>query len=858
MLPKQIGRYVIKAELGRGGMSTVYWAHDPYFERDVAIKLLAERLLERQTFRVRFSREAKTIAALDHPAIVPVYDFGEDAERPFLVMRFMTGGTLADRLKKGPLSVAETARILSRLAPALDEAHAHGIIHRDLKPSNILFDQRNLPFISDFGIVKLTQADTRLTETGGMVGTPAYMSPEQIQGNIDLDGRSDIYTLGILLFEMLTAEHPYRADTPIGAAVKHMFEPISRLLSEHTELPAGTRTIIAKAMSKSRDDRYQTVTAFAAAVEKLAAQHAVLNAAEPAESADQHARRLALIISSSQHDDPVLAQLAQPDSDPYELASVLQDPAVGWFDLVTVVHNETTDTVRRAISHFLSHTQPHDVFLVYVIGHAVFDERSRLYLAARDTDHTLLRATAVPAAFLAEEMDGSAAAQQILVLDCSYSNAAEYHSPGLLVGNAVDTQASFTRHNQNRVIISANNTIQYIWSDSGVIGQPAPSSFTHYFIEGLTTGAADQDHDGRLTLVELYAYVRDRLARATGEQPIQTPRLWPEVNTTPGLQMPMLPLIAPEAHADVTPPGANGSHASAVSPLASPAAVGGQQTPRRPAWWAWLAGILLLGALLAGGRQLWGGTPKEATPTPARLVVHGSLTATAQPAATPAPTATPTRHATASPSASPTPPLSATATAAPSATITPSATPGQTAVALESSSIFAGPDADTAELAIVEIDESVIILGRARFGEWLYVVNESGIIGYVYAPRFDWRGELETLAEVSAPTATAGSSGCSGACPRLQMEIYPLPGGRCAGGTAYRTIFMRGQGGNGAYTYFWNGRRLTGPLNNEGFGFEVSSSPGVSIIGAGRVESGDGQAVEQDLFVSDFSCTGSE
>ncbi len=204
MNPKTIGRYRIKAELGRGGMSTVYLAHDPHFDRDVAVKLLPLELLHQSTFRLRFEREAKIVAALDHPAIVPVYDFGEEKGQPFLVMRFMAGGSLSDRLKQGALSIKETAVIMSRLAPALDEVHTHGVIHRDLKPSNILFDQQMQPYISDFGTAKLLHAHTQLTDTGSAVGTPAYMSPEQIHGDTELDGRSDIYSLGVILFEMLS------------------------------------------------------------------------------------------------------------------------------------------------------------------------------------------------------------------------------------------------------------------------------------------------------------------------------------------------------------------------------------------------------------------------------------------------------------------------------------------------------------------------------------------------------------------------------------------------------------------------------------------------------------------------------
>jgi serine/threonine protein kinase len=269
MIPKTIGRYRIKAELGRGGMSTVYLAHDPRFERDVAIKLLPLELLHQPTFRRRFEREAKVVASLDHPAIVPVYDFGEEDGQPFLVMRFMTGGSLAERLKQGAISISESARIMAKLAPALDEVHVHGVIHRDLKPSNVLFDQRNEPYISDFGTAKLKYAHTKLTDTGGAVGTPAYMSPEQIQGEAELDGRSDIYTLGVILFEMLTGKHPYQTNTPIAVAVKHMFEPVPNLQEMAPDLPTACQEVIVQAMAKQKEHRYRTAVDFANALEQV-------------------------------------------------------------------------------------------------------------------------------------------------------------------------------------------------------------------------------------------------------------------------------------------------------------------------------------------------------------------------------------------------------------------------------------------------------------------------------------------------------------------------------------------------------------------------------------------------------------
>jgi serine/threonine-protein kinase len=278
MIPRIIGRYKVKAKIAEGGMATIYRAHDPRTKRDVAIKMLPREFLHDRTFRTRFEREAEIIATLEHPAIVPMYDYGEDEEagQPYFVMRYMPGGSLADRILKAPLPVAEAARIVARLAPALDTAHAKNIIHRDLKPANILFDQYGEPYISDFGIVKIAEHGTTLTGRAMTIGTPDYMSPEQASGE-ELDGRSDIYALGIMLFEMLAGELPYVADTPLGMAYKHVNEPLPRLLDKMPTLPTACQKVIERATAKRKDDRYPTVSAMAEALSAAAR-----SAAEPA------------------------------------------------------------------------------------------------------------------------------------------------------------------------------------------------------------------------------------------------------------------------------------------------------------------------------------------------------------------------------------------------------------------------------------------------------------------------------------------------------------------------------------------------------------------------------------------------
>ncbi|HJR78892.1 MAG TPA: protein kinase [Anaerolineales bacterium] len=268
MFPDKVGRYKIKAELGRGGMATVYRAHDPISNREVAIKVLPPEMLHNLVTRARFKRELKLVASLEHPAIVPVYDVGEDNDQPFFVMRYMSGGSLADMIRKERFSLSDAAVIIERLASALDHAHAKGIIHRDIKPDNVLFDAGNHPYLSDFGVAKFTEAAVSATGREVM-GTPAYISPEQARGE-DVDHRADIYGLGAILYEMLTGQRPYPGNTVIGVAVQHVNDPIPDILKVRPDLPPEVDTVIKTAMAKDRTRRYSSAVDLALALNKAA------------------------------------------------------------------------------------------------------------------------------------------------------------------------------------------------------------------------------------------------------------------------------------------------------------------------------------------------------------------------------------------------------------------------------------------------------------------------------------------------------------------------------------------------------------------------------------------------------------
>jgi serine/threonine protein kinase len=259
LIGKQIGQYKIESQIGQGGMATVYKAYQPSINRHVAIKILPGQYAQDPNFVKRFEHEAKAIAALEHPHILPIFDFGTQDGLTYMAMRYVETGTLSNLMGR-PLSYERIVRLIGPVARALDYAHKQGVVHRDIKPSNILIDKNGEPLLTDFGIAKMVQGSggaTQLTGTGMVLGTPAYMSPEQAKGT-SLDGRSDIYSLGVVLYELLTGQQPYQAETPLAVVFKHVSEPLPPPRTVNPNVPEPLERVVIKAMAKDPAQRYQT------------------------------------------------------------------------------------------------------------------------------------------------------------------------------------------------------------------------------------------------------------------------------------------------------------------------------------------------------------------------------------------------------------------------------------------------------------------------------------------------------------------------------------------------------------------------------------------------------------------------
>jgi len=272
LIGQSLGRYHILEQLGKGGMATVYKAYDTNLEREVAVKVIRREAFppeQSDQLLKRFEREAKALAKLVHPNIVAVIDYGSQDDNPYLVMEYMPGGTLKQKLGE-PMPWPEAVHLLLPIARALQFAHSQGIIHRDVKPSNILLTESGDPMLTDFGIAKILEAGeaTQLTATGVGIGTPDYMAPEQWTGTIG--PQTDMYSLGVVLYQMVTGRLPFIADTPAAVLIKHARDPLPRPKSFVPDLPDAVEQFLIKALAKEPENRFRDMGAFARALDQLA------------------------------------------------------------------------------------------------------------------------------------------------------------------------------------------------------------------------------------------------------------------------------------------------------------------------------------------------------------------------------------------------------------------------------------------------------------------------------------------------------------------------------------------------------------------------------------------------------------
>ncbi len=262
---ENVGPYRIMEQLGQGGMATVFKAYHASLDRYVALKVLHPAFNQDPNFEARFQREARVVARLEHPNIVPVYDYSEHEKRPFLVMKFIEGITLKARMDNGPLASEEITKIVDSVGSALAYAHKQGILHRDIKPSNVLIANDGQIYLADFGLARIAQSGESTLSSDMIMGTPQYISPEQAMGKADLDQRTDLYSFGVMLYEMVVGKVPFNADTPFSIIHDHIYSPLPLPRVVNPNVPEPVERVLLKALSKERDDRFEDANQLVAA-----------------------------------------------------------------------------------------------------------------------------------------------------------------------------------------------------------------------------------------------------------------------------------------------------------------------------------------------------------------------------------------------------------------------------------------------------------------------------------------------------------------------------------------------------------------------------------------------------------------
>lgn len=340
MIGTKLGVYEITEEIGKGGMATVYRAYQPSMDRHVAIKIIRASILGDEIGRDRFQREAKLIAKLEHPHLLPVYDFDGAHDPPYIVMRYLEGGTLKKVMEAGALPQEEMLYMLRQVATALDYAHRQGVVHRDLKPSNIMIDREGNAFIADFGIARVSDAAKDLTGTGNVIGTPGYMAPEQARGKGEVDGRADVYSLGVIAYELLAGRGPFDRESAVEELMAHLQQPVPDITEFNDELASGVNAVVQTALSKDPDSRYSTTGEMVEALEKALKKQA--------SHAPSELRSLTQSFATEQ-----LAALEQATPEPQTPSDVQRQMTALYMDVSDfaelLYETEETDAVQRQI-----------------------------------------------------------------------------------------------------------------------------------------------------------------------------------------------------------------------------------------------------------------------------------------------------------------------------------------------------------------------------------------------------------------------------------------------------------------------------------------------------------------------------
>jgi hypothetical protein len=954
-----VNRYDVIGQLGLGGFSEVYHCSDSRLRREVAVKVIVEGGAG--------LNEARAAARLKHPHIVEVYDIEDAVMPPVIIFQYITGQTLEARLdqvqyRRLPLN-AGTMLIIRQIAEAIDYAHTQKVIHRDIKPSNVILDQEGNAYLTDFGLAEVRMPEEPQSMLSAEMqkrfsGTLPYMSPEQIKEGALCNERGDIYSFGVVVYEMLTGRFPYLGRETQLAVQIATSEPQPPTIA-NPDLPKGIEPVLLQILSKDPQRRPASCQDFVTALTEASQAYVAaegkyaearqlfdardwrkaliafeaLHASTPdfkdvgswVEKSQQQVRLLELYeraheqVDQGAYQDALVTLVFLQQLDPgYDVAALTQQAEDG---KEQVNRRSLDELYQQAVQQYRQGEFEACVVTLDAIRSRQpnYPDRETIEPTAREqaekqrrwrmlynqgveqmereqwpeavasfhalkqeapkykevdnrlaTARHLARLSALLGAAQSMLDSGSYAAcvdklNELQQLDDSYKQddiialrqqalsrlhdkvlrlLADKEHQACLAALAELEQRSTEFDDLTDLRKQADEgirTTELLAFLDGQYEKAKQSLRQHDYAQALATWQAIQQKRGALEYpdpFEVETRAKEGLCAAgynraltalLQQKPEDALAEWGKVQNV-----------------DETYPDSEHVVQRAQELQAQRAQATQAAQARRERWRRWLfiggavvLGILLIIVCLAAALPALQTPPPTATPT-----------ATLTPSATP-PFPTSTSLPTQTPMSTKVP--TATPTGTPTVPLTP------TAVAIQSSTIFNAPSADATDLGIVAPDEQVQLLGRYAVGQWLCVTNNTGVTGYVSAPRFRFSGALDALPAISCPIQGGNGSGTNfpatpdDSVPPLTMDFYPIEGtARCVNGKTYVTVYMRGQGGDGRYTYYWEGTQRGGPISDS-VAFEIGPYPGAQI-GKAKVVSGDGQILELDKFIPGQGC----